>query len=106
LSHGLSRILDLLVSIQNTVMPPATQAQKDTYKSVSAVSAYRPKRPDGPEELELVLVDDIPEVDAEGRRRGEGFKASWEGVVDESKLLRSVAIGWLSWTVGAGASGK
>ena len=67
-------------------MPLATQAQKDMYKEIVAVAAYRPKRPDGPEELEVVHVDEIPEEDSQGRRRADGFKASWEGVVDESRL--------------------
>jgi len=46
-------------------------------------SAYRPKREGEPEELRLVEVDEIPEQDSQGRRRVDGWKASWEGVIDE-----------------------
>lgn len=67
-------------------MPPATKDQQEMYDRVVALAPYRPKREGGAEELTVVEVDEVPEEDSQGRRRVDGWKASWEGVVDESEL--------------------
>jgi len=63
-------------------MPKATREQQELYERTVKVAAYHPRLSDPQNELKLVEMDDVPEPDAQGRRRADGWKAVWEGVVD------------------------
>lgn len=68
-------------------MPKATREQQELYEKTVQVAAYRPRLSDPKHRLRLVEMDEVPPEDAQGRRRADGWKAVWEGVVDSGGYL-------------------
>jgi hypothetical protein len=66
-------------------MPKATREQQLLYENTVEVAAYRPRLSDPKNQLRLVEMDEVPEPDEQGRRRADGWKAVWEGVVDPGR---------------------
>ena len=69
-------------------MPKATEEQQELFESTYAMALYRPETQNPDNRLRLIEIDDVPEPDPLGRRKGEGFKLSWEAKVDPGQWLR------------------
>jgi hypothetical protein len=67
-------------------MPKPTEKQLADADIVFEHSLYKPKlEPKYP--FALVEVDDVPEPDAKGLRRVDGFKATWEATIEAGEYI-------------------
>lgn len=64
----------------STKMAPPTDAQQELWLSQYAMVPFNDLF--STSRLLLTDVDPLPEADAQGRRKAEGWRASWQGVVD------------------------
>jgi hypothetical protein len=63
-------------------MIPATREQQEGFESTTSFAPYNLPITDDKNKLVLFELDEIPQPDAQGRVKGEGFKASWTAIVD------------------------
>ena len=68
-------------------MPALTPVQEAVYESIVRQSPFRPPIPD--DTIKLVELQPIPEADAKGARRMDGWGVTWEATVVEGGSFHS-----------------
>ena len=77
-------------------MAPPTDEQQDLWGSQYAMVPFNDLFSSS--RFELTDIDPLPEADAKGRRKAEGWTVSWQGVVDGGKSLGERLRNRESWT--------